>query len=279
MSVGLSSPSGRNHAGWRRARRDSLDSPGTLSREGDSPEAERTMTGEKPLSSDRHMSPSPHYCPSEYQRLRIRFRKEGDLRWISHRDLVRTWERLCRRAALTLRMSEGFHPKPKLSFPSALGLGIESLAEVMELELTTPVSPEAVPEQLNALAPPGLTITHVEAVSQTCGKARVRAMRYQFPIPNERRQQVEETIELWHDSSTLPIARAGRPEPIDLKADLMSVTLEDGAVCFTLRATDRASARPRDVLQALGLADLEQHGHFLTRCAVELAAPTPGSLK
>ena len=90
--------------------------------------------------TDVSTTPSP--STPDYQRLRIRFRKEGDLRWISHRDLVRTVERLCRRAELALRMSEGFHPKPKMSFPSALALGIEGRGEVMELELVEPVEPQ-----------------------------------------------------------------------------------------------------------------------------------------
>jgi len=72
-------------------------------------------------------------------RFRLRFCKRDDLRWISHHDLVRTVERWLRRAGLPLRRSEGFHPKPKLSFSSALALGIAALEEVMEFELTEPV--------------------------------------------------------------------------------------------------------------------------------------------
>ena len=111
------------------------------------------------------MSTAPSPSTPDYQRLRIRFRKQGDLRWISHRDLVRAVERLCRRADLALRMSEGFHPKPKLSFPSALALGIEGLGEVMELELVRPVEPEQVQQRLNALAPAGLVITQIAVIA------------------------------------------------------------------------------------------------------------------
>ena len=57
------------------------------------------------------------------QRVRIRFPKQDDLRLISHRDLMRAWERLFRRAGVALSMSEGFHPKPRMSFPSALAVG------------------------------------------------------------------------------------------------------------------------------------------------------------
>jgi len=73
-------------------------------------------------------------------RVRVRFRKRDDLRWISHHDLARTFERWLRRAGLPLRRSAGFHPKPKLSFPSALALGIAALDEVMEFELSEAVS-------------------------------------------------------------------------------------------------------------------------------------------
>ena len=53
----------------------------------------------------------------------------------AHRDLMRCFERLLRRAGVTLRMSQGFHPKPRMTFPSALAVGIEGTDEVMELEL------------------------------------------------------------------------------------------------------------------------------------------------
>ena len=64
------------------------------------------------------------------QRVRICFSKQDDLRWLSHRDLMRTWERLLRRAEVPLGMSEGFHPKPRMNFPSALAVGIAGLDEV-----------------------------------------------------------------------------------------------------------------------------------------------------
>ena len=68
-------------------------------------------------------------------RVRIWFRKAGDLRFISHRDLVRTWERIFRRAELQLSRSEGFHPKPRMSFPAALAVGIAGTHELVEIEL------------------------------------------------------------------------------------------------------------------------------------------------
>jgi hypothetical protein len=66
--------------------------------------------------------------------------------------------------------------------------------------------------------------------------------------------------------------REGRPDPADMRADLESLELHEGVVRFRIRATHQASLRPRDVLQALGLAPLEQQGDFLIRCEVELTS-------
>ncbi len=218
------------------------------------------------------MSTIPSPKTNNYQRVRIRFRKEGDLRWISHRDLARTVERLLRRAELALRMSEGFHPKPKMSFPSALALGIEGHGEVMDLELVEPVEPQVLLRRLNVLAPPGLVIAEVVTLAEGQRKARVRSMLYQYPIPDERCAQVEQAIVALLAASSLLVPRDGRREPVDIRADLMSAELHAGIVRFRLRATDKASARPRDVLHALGLTDLEQQGQIITRSEVELVS-------
>jgi radical SAM-linked protein len=68
-------------------------------------------------------------------RVRIRFTKTGKIRWTSHRDLARMWERAFRRVQLPLVYSGGFSPRPRVSFGLALPTGHESLAEYLDLEL------------------------------------------------------------------------------------------------------------------------------------------------
>src|SRR5215475_1738193 len=89
-------------------------------------------------------------------KVRIRFRKSGDLRLVSHLDLMRSLERLLRRAAVPFRMTEGFHPTPRLVLAQSLPLGVVGHAEVMELELTEEIGPDDVLERLRAQAPPGI---------------------------------------------------------------------------------------------------------------------------
>ena len=70
-------------------------------------------------------------------RVRVRFTKLGKVRWTSHRDVARMWERALRRAELPVAYTEGFTPRPKVSFGLALPTGHESVAEYLDLELAT----------------------------------------------------------------------------------------------------------------------------------------------
>jgi radical SAM-linked protein len=211
------------------------------------------------------------------QRARIRFRKQGDLRLIGHRDLVRLLERLFRRAGLRLAMSEGFHPKPRMSFPSALALGIEGLDEVMELELAEPATAEALHAQLTRHAVPGLGFAAVEILPPGTRKAQLRSTTYQLPVPDDRRAAADRAVRLLGESS------GSATETLNSQADFVrqsldEIRLEEGFVRFRLRAGRQRSAGPRDVLAALGLDDAERLGACLTRTAVELqscAGPMP----
>ena len=98
------------------------------------------------------------------QRIRVFFTKEGALRFISHHDLMRLLERALRRTGLPLKLSEGFNPRPQLSFPVALALGAETTAEVFEVELTEWISPGRVMRVLGRELPEGIGLREVQSV-------------------------------------------------------------------------------------------------------------------
>lgn len=95
-------------------------------------------------------------------RLRIRFTKHGKVRFTSHRDVARIWERTLRRAALPVAYSEGFSPRPKLSFGLALSTGHESAAEYLDIDLDPDrvegLDVESLPALLTSLLPVGLAV-------------------------------------------------------------------------------------------------------------------------
>jgi radical SAM-linked protein len=204
--------------------------------------------------------------------MRIRFRKEGDLRLISHRDLARVWERMFRRADLSLAMSEGFHPKAKLSFPSALSLGTAGTDEVLEVELTEALPVDEVARRLEAQAPPGLGLSEIGWVPPGTAKAQVSRTTYEVSLPPEKHAVVQEAIDRFLAETSHPFTRPQRGTPIDIRADVQRLELRDGTLRMTLKHRREASVRPRDILEVLGLSDLEASGHFLTRSKVELAS-------
>ncbi len=204
------------------------------------------------------------------QRVRIRFRKQGDLRLIGHRDLVRSMERLFRRAGLRLGMSQGFHPKPRMSFPSALAVGIEGLDEAMELELAQRYTADELLRRLKSHSLPGLSFRSVEILPPESRKAQLTGACYQVPIPPQRQADVAGRATRLMAGSTYPISRPDKGKQVDLRRSLRGLTLADGVLTMHLAAGGQQSAGPRDVLRALGLDDLERVGAYLTRAKVEL---------
>jgi len=89
-------------------------------------------------------------------RFRLRYSKVGPAAFLAHLDLVRHLPRAFRRAGLEIYYSKGFHPKPGLSFGPALGLGIPSLGEYLDVKLVDKVTPEEILRRLRAVSPPGI---------------------------------------------------------------------------------------------------------------------------
>lgn len=192
---------------------------------------------------------------------------------ISHRDLARLFERLFRRVGVQLGMSEGFHPKAKLSFPSALSLGIRGLDEILDVEVAEEIVEEEFKARLESEAPQGLVINSVRILAEGEKKAQPTRITYEIPIPDSKKSQVQESIQNLLAQSSFLIDREGRDEPVDVRADLAELELSNSVVRFNLLVTRTASVRPREVLAALGLAELEDEGYYLTRTAVEIAPP------
>ena len=89
---------------------------------------------------------------------RLLFSKTGRARYISHLDLMRTFQRAFQRADLTIKHTEGFNPHPFISILLPLSLGFSSRCEVLEFQLLGETTPEEVPARLNAVLPEGITV-------------------------------------------------------------------------------------------------------------------------
>jgi radical SAM-linked protein len=209
------------------------------------------------------------------ERVRIRFSKTGDLRFIGHHDLAGCWERAFRRAEIPVRFTEGFHPKPLLSSPLALGLGIEGLDEILEIDLTEPMDDAELRRRLDPELDPGLTITSLSRPPKA-DKTRVAWVEYESPLldvpPDDARQAVARA----EQAESLPFERRlpGKPpKRIDLRPWLLDFSVTDDVLRFRVAVLPTGMARPEEVLSALGLERLTAQGAVLRRTRVELEGP------
>jgi radical SAM-linked protein len=205
-------------------------------------------------------------------RVRIRFSKQGDLRLIGHRDLMRCLERLFRRAGLKLSFSEGFHPKPRMTFPLALAVGIEGVDEVMEVELAESYDAEQLRQRIAPQAPPGLAFHSIEVLPEGSRKAQVCSASYEVPIPEPREPALAQRIDRLLAAASWPIERAPARRSLDLRPLVMELSLRERVLRMRLRIDRAGSVGPREVLAALEADDLERQGVRLCRTAVEICA-------
>ena len=98
------------------------------------------------------------------KKIRLKFRKVGEMRFLSHLELAHLFYRASKRADLPLCFSEGFHPMPRIIFATALPVGMESLTEIVDVECEGKTTPPEVMERLNQTLPPGVEIIDAEEV-------------------------------------------------------------------------------------------------------------------
>lgn len=213
------------------------------------------------------------------RKLRIRFTKTGDLRLTGHLDLARAWERLFRRVGVQLVMSGGFHPRPRIHFPSALAMGEAGTDEVVDVEVEEhggAGGAEQSGDSFNALlaalrcaAPGGLLPMRIEELPQDAPTATAREVDYEFPLPHEWQAEVTGRVEQMLAQPSLWVERREK-RAVDMRSYLLGASVEEGQLRFRLRVAREGSLRARDVLAALSLAELQESGSFATRTNVRL---------
>lgn len=221
------------------------------------------------------------------QRLRIFFAKEGPLRYCSHLDLVRVWERTLRRAELPLMYSCGFNPRPKLQLASALPLGHTGEAEILDVWLEQSVEPNAVQHALRNVLPEGLRVTTVEAVPTKAPALQTQILSTEYEVTvewPETRSEVERRVVRLLEATEWPVLHRGQQINLrPLVEELSVIWAGEGRVKLHMQLAARASAtaRPEMVLEALGMGNTfaDYHRVRLIGSSDILAEHTPGEEK
>jgi radical SAM-linked protein len=203
------------------------------------------------------------------QRLRIRYAKRGRLRFTSHRDFARAFERALRRAAIPMAYSAGFSPHPKISYVGAAPTGVASEAEYLEIGLAEPRDPDDVRRQLDAALPPGLDVVDVVPATGRGLADRIEASWWQIELPGVAEPAAAAAAERFRALDSAPVERATKDgtRTVDARGALVGVVVRPGASragetdpnvpCAILDVVVRhttPAVRPDDVLTALRLA-------------------------
>ena len=216
-------------------------------------------------------------------RVRIRFSKTGKIRWTSHRDVARMWERAFRRTKLPLAYSAGFSPRPKVSFGLALPTGYESVAEYIDVELLGEVDVTTLPSRLSSALPDGVDATAAQVVASNAPSLQeeVRSCTWRWVVvPGEGLEPlvgdgVAEAVSGCLAARELPVTRTrkGAPQIEDIRPSIVDLNLEgpagpsysDGFWLVGELACQPRSIRPSEVTLALGRGLEERHPRRLNQ--------------
>ena len=190
------------------------------------------------------------------QRLRIRFAKRGRLRFTSHRDFQRAFERALRRAGVPVAYSQGFSPHPKVSYAGAAPTGAASEAEYLEIAVTRVCHAAEVGQALDHALPPGLDVVEVVEAGGDPLADRLQASAWRIDLPGVDQGRLAGAVSAFLAAPSVEVRRMTKNGSRMLDARAAVVRLEVGAdgtsLCAVLRH-QTPTVRPDDLLVALRL--------------------------
>ena len=194
-------------------------------------------------------------------RVRVRFTKLGKVRWTSHRDVARMWERAFRRVRVPLAYTGGFSPRPKVSFGLALPTGHESQAEYLDFEVQegATVEVEGLPARLSPALPTGVDAVAAAAVDERAPSLQedVTSCTWRIEVPDLGPAHAGELVSavIAADELVVTRTRKGREVTDDLRPAILALTVigptERGTELEAELAVHPRSVRPAELLLAL----------------------------
>lgn len=196
-------------------------------------------------------------------KLRVRFSKRGKVRFTSHRDVARMWERALRRTDVQVAYSVGFSPRPKLSFGLALPTGAESLAEYVDIDLAAPVSLDGLCPLLSEALPIGIDATAVEVLEGRVDSLQesVVSCGFVLELVGVTAEQVNEAVNrlLASDEVLVTRSRKGAESTDDVRPAIEHLEVmgdvadHDGVMLVAHLATKPRGLRPAELVEAMAV--------------------------
>jgi len=195
-------------------------------------------------------------------KIRVRFLKAGKIRFVSHRDVARIVERALRKVRLPVAYSEGFSPRPKISFGLALSVSHESDAEYFDVSLTQAVDVENLALQLTEALPEGLAVTAVQVLEPGSESLQqtITSCTWRIEILDQSIESIQHAIDKVLSSTELlqQRVRKGKTSEVDVRPAILGISVEgltaDGVQLVVDLSTETISLRPDELTVVLGEA-------------------------
>lgn len=190
------------------------------------------------------------------QRLRIRYAKRGRLRFISHRDFARAFERALVRAKIPMAYSSGFNPHPRVSYAGAAPTGSASEAEYVEIGLREALNVTEARGRLDAALPPGLDVVDVVESHGGALADRLEASAWLIQLPDVTPDQAADPITQFLAAGEVTVERMTKRgiRSFDCRAAVVSLRVSDENGCAIINVVLRhgePSTRPDDIMTGL----------------------------
>ncbi len=198
-------------------------------------------------------------------KIRIRYTKNGKVRFTSHRDVARLFERSFRKLRLPVSYTEGFSPRPKVSFGLALTVAHESDAEYLDVDLATSVDLEGFCARLSAVLPDGIEAVDAEPLEpgSVSLQQAIVACSWEIEIIGLPPTEVAVAVASINDATELPLERTrkGKTTVVDVRPAILELEIlgptDRGVRLAALLATESVSLRPAELVQLFG-PDVEE---------------------
>jgi len=190
-------------------------------------------------------------------RVRLRYTKAGKVRWTSHRDLARMFERAFRRTQLPIAYSGGFAPRPKVSFGLALPTGAESEAEYLDLELTegTTVDLETLPARLSEALPVGVEVNAAAVIDDGAPSLQeaVSSCVWRVEVSGTGHDELCEKVADVIAAPTLVVTRTRKGNLVtdDIRPGILALRVVEGVEVECELATQPRAVRPGELVRAI----------------------------
>ncbi len=188
-------------------------------------------------------------------KVRIKFSKEGSVKFIGHLDIMRYFQKAIRRADIDIAYSTGFNPHQIMSFASPLSVGHESNGEYFDVELNSLISEEDVRNRLNAVMVEGIQILSVAVLDEKEGNAMASVSAADYLISFSDKVKLpdnwKEMLLNFYQQDTIPVVKKTKKgeKEIDLKEGIYALEIRDNSVYLLLDAGSGSNIKPGFVLE------------------------------